>query len=142
MIKTSLGACITVWTALFSCIWKSEKVPEEWRKSTLIKLFKKGDASKCDNWRGISLLSIPGKIFSQIILRRIQAALDKHLRDEQHGFRPSRSCSDLIYVMRMMIEECNEWNQKLYLVFVDFEKAFVLNTSRVSLENPPLLRHP
>ena len=124
MIKASLGACITVWITFFACIWKSEKVPEEWRKSTLIKLFKKGDAAKCDNWRGISLLSIPGKLFSQIILRRIQTALDKHLRDEQHGFRPSRSCSDLIYVLRMMIEECNEWRQKMYLVFVDFEKAF------------------
>ena len=124
MIKTSLTVCMTVWLTLFASIWKSEKVPDDWTKSTLIKLFKKGDATKCDNWRGISLISTPGKLFAQIILRRIQTALDSHLRDEQHGFRPSRSCTDLIYVLRIMIEEFNEWRQKMYLIFVDFEKAF------------------
>ncbi|XP_065573122.1 uncharacterized protein LOC136035325 [Artemia franciscana] len=85
MIKTYLGDCITVWMTFFTCIWKSEKVLEEWRKSTLIKLFKKGDASKCDNWRRISLLSILVKLFSQTILCHIQTALDKHWRDKQHG---------------------------------------------------------
>ncbi|XP_065577531.1 uncharacterized protein LOC136038388 [Artemia franciscana] len=112
MIKASLSICMTVWLTLFASIWKSEKVPDDWTKSTLIKLFKKGDATKCDNWRGISLISTPGKLFAQIILRRIQTALDSHLREEQHGFRPSPSCTDLIYVLRMMIEESNEWRQK------------------------------
>ncbi|XP_065582594.1 uncharacterized protein LOC136041763 [Artemia franciscana] len=112
MIKASLSVCMTVWLTLFASIWTSEKVPDDWTESTLIRLFKKGDATKCENWRGISLISTPGKLFAQIILRRIQTALDSHLRDEQHGFRPSRSCTDLIYVLRMMIEESNEWRQK------------------------------
>jgi len=85
-----------VWIAFFVYIRKSEKVPEEWRKNPLIKLFKKGDALKCDNWMRSSLLSILGKLFSQIILCRIHTALDNHLRDEQHAFRPSCSCSVLV----------------------------------------------
>ncbi|XP_065581041.1 uncharacterized protein LOC136040671 [Artemia franciscana] len=116
------------------------EVPEEWRKSTLIKLFKKRDALKCDNWSGISFPSILGKLVSQIILRRIQTALDEHLRDEQHGFRPSHSCSDLVYVLCMLIEECNKCGQKMYLVFVDFKLTFD-SIHRVSVENPPALRH-
>ncbi|XP_065568853.1 uncharacterized protein LOC136032470 [Artemia franciscana] len=141
IMKASVGACITVWIIFFARIWKSEKVPEEWIKSTLIKLSKKGHASKCNSRRGISLLSIPGKLFSQIVHRRIQTALDKHLRDEQQGFRPSRSCLDFIYVLWTLTAECNEWKKKMYLVFMNFEKAFDSIHLRVAMENPPTLRH-
>ena len=128
MIKISSGACITVWIAFFACIWKSVKMPKEWRRSTIIKLFKKENALNCDNWRGVSPFFITGKLFSQIIFSYIHKALKKYLRDEKWGLPPSCSCSDLIHFLQMLIEECNEWRQKidlvLHLVFVDFKKAF------------------
>ena len=94
------NAEMLVWTPVspigktsFGTIWTTAKLPSEWHHSTLVKLFKKGDATLCNNWRGISLLSIPGKLLSHIILSRIQRHLDEYLRDEQHGFRPNRSCT-------------------------------------------------
>ena len=109
---------------LYNKVWTEEKVPEPWKKGIIIKLPKKGDLKECGNWRGINLLSVPGKIFCRIMLRRMKASLDKILREEQAGFRPGRSCTDQIFVLRTILEQTVEWNSSLYLNFVDFEKAF------------------
>ena len=138
MLKCSMDTCVTYWKDFFGTIWTTAKLPSEWRHSTLVKLFKKGDATLCNNWRGISLLSIPGKLLSHIILSRIQRHLNEYLRDEQHGFRPNRSCTDLIFTLRMLTEESCEWRNKLYMIFIDFEKAFD-SLDRQSLWK--LLRH-
>ena len=68
-------------------IWSEEKMPEEWKKSLLIKLPKKGDLSYCKNRRGIMLLNMASKVFCRVILERIKTALDGKLREEQAGFR-------------------------------------------------------
>ena len=70
------------------------------------------------------LLSSPSKIFCRIILDRIQSALDSQLRKEQAGFRQDKSCTDQIATLRIIIEQCVEWQTPLYVNFVDFEKAF------------------
>ena len=58
-------------------------IPEDWSKGIVEKLPKKGDKGKCDNWRGITLLSIPGKILCRIILKRTDKAIDSKIREEQ-----------------------------------------------------------
>ena len=99
-------------------------MPEDWKKGHLVKLPKKGDLSSCVNWRGIMLLSIPGKVLTRIMLERLKTTLDKRLRDEQAGFRQDRSCTDHVATMRIIIEQSLEWQAPLYAVFVDFQKAF------------------
>jgi predicted nucleic acid-binding protein len=60
-----------------------------------------------------------------VILARIREKIDQRLKKERAGFRKNRSCVNLINTLRIIItEESNEWNEKLYLVFIDFEKAF------------------
>ncbi|XP_068083456.1 uncharacterized protein [Anabrus simplex] len=61
---------------LISAIWEKETFPEEWNKGLLIKLPKRGDLSVCDKWRGITLLSVPSKVLSQVILDRIKVYVD------------------------------------------------------------------
>ena len=57
----------------FTDVWKNEQMVKEWSMTTLIKLYKnKGDRKICDNYRGIALLNTTSKIFSRIILNRIQ----------------------------------------------------------------------
>ena len=89
-----------------------------------MKIPKKGDLSRCGNYRGITLLSIPGKILNRIILNRIKDKVDPLLRDMQAGFRKERSCTDQIVTLRIILEQSAEWNTPLYINFVDFEKAF------------------
>jgi len=57
---------------LLEKIWKEEKIPEVWEEELIIKIPMKGDSSNCNNWRGVTLLSIPSKILTRIILNRIQ----------------------------------------------------------------------
>nr|KAG5692145.1 hypothetical protein BaRGS_020693 [Batillaria attramentaria] len=123
---------------LFRKIWEKEQIPQEWKEGHLIKLPKKGDLSSCSNYRGITLLSIPGKVFNQVLLNRVKDAVDPHLRDQQAGFRKDRSCTDQIATLRIILEQSLEWNSPLYVNFIDYEKAFD-SVDRQSLWK--LLRH-
>ena len=69
-------------------------------------------------------MSIPSKILAKIIITRIIDAVDQNLRREQAGFRKGKGCTDQIFALRNIIEQCTEWQRKLYIKFVDFEKAF------------------
>src|ERR1700729_2861994 len=85
---------------------------------------KKGDLQEYSNYRGITLLSMPGKILSRIILERLKEETKAKLREEQAGFRQNRSCIDQIATLRIIVEQSIEWNSSLYINFVDYEKAF------------------
>ena len=108
----------------YNNIWMLEEIPKDWKNGTIVKIPKKGDLADCNNWRGITLLSVPGKVCCSIILGRIRKAIDEKLREEQAGFRPGRSCTDQIFALRNVLEQCNEWQSPIILNFVDFQKAF------------------
>ena len=109
---------------LFEKIWNTESLPTEWSEGLLVKLPKKGDVTNCNNWRGIALLSNPSKVLMRIILNRIKESMDEQLREEQAGFRSNRSCIDHINTLRIIVEQSQEFISNLYLLFIDFEKAF------------------
>ena len=71
------------------------------------------------------LLSVPSKVFCRIILERLKHALDRKLHCEHAGFSKDKSCTDHIAALRIIIEQCTEWQlTPLYTNFIDFEKAF------------------
>ena len=124
MLKADPATSAKCLVELFNRVWTEEKVPEDWQKGIIIKLPKKGDLTECGNWRGINLLSVPGKVFCRVLLHRIKASIERILREEQAGFRGGRSCVDQIFVLRTLIEQSLEWNSPLYINFIDFQKAF------------------
>jgi len=71
---------------LLEKIWKEEKISEDREQGLIIKIPKRGDLSYCNNWRGVTLLSIRSKILTRIILNRIQNTVEQHLRKELAGF--------------------------------------------------------
>ena len=105
-------------------VWDSEVCPDDWKRGTIIKLPKKGNLADCNNWRGITLLSVPGKVLAMIILERIYESLDERMKEGQAGFRRGRSCGDQIFVLRNIIEQSVEWRRQLIVNFIDFKKAF------------------
>ena len=124
MIKAEDKETPVAMTEIFKKIWQGEQTPEEWKVGLIIKLPKKGDLTDCNNWRGITLLPLTCKIFSRIILKRLQATVDKNLRQEQAGFRKGKSCNEQIFILRQILEQSAEWNTTIYTNFIDFEKAF------------------
>jgi len=89
-----------VLTELFNHIWHAEEIPEEWREGIIIPLPKKGCLSNCYNWRGIALLSIPGKVFCSMLFNRLKTHVNQRLCKEQAGFRSGRSCTEQILILR------------------------------------------
>ena len=123
-LKADSKVSSTILHGLFEKIWTEEKYPNDWKEGHLVKIPKKGDLSNCNNYRGITLLSIPGKVFTRILLERIMETVDGQLRDNQAGFRKNRSCTDQIAALRIIVERSIEWNSPLLVNFIDFEKAF------------------
>lgn len=87
-------------------------------------IFKKGDKSDCKNYRGISLLSIPGKVFTKVLQRRMKSCVEGALAEEQAGFRPGRGTVDQIFTIRQITEKYTEYNRPCYFNFIDFKQAF------------------
>ncbi|CAH8549680.1 unnamed protein product [Schistosoma guineensis] len=123
-LKSDIETTTSMLYLLFKKIWEEEQVPMDWKEGHLVKIPKKGDLSKCENYRGITLLSIPGKVFNRVLLNRMKDAVDAQLRDQQAGFRKDRSCTDQIATLRIIVEQSVEWNSSLYINFIDYEKAF------------------
>ena len=102
-------------------------MPQDFKDADIVHLYKnKGDIKCCDNHRGISLLSIAGKIFARLLLNR----LFKHTDDigvvpeSQCGFRPGRGTTDMNFALHQIMEKCKYYNEDLYLLFIDLTKAF------------------
>lgn len=113
-----------VWK-MFLQMWDDERVPSDFRVSRICSLYKnKGDRSDCNSYRGISLLSTPGKIFARVLLNRLIKLSENILPETQFGFRPNRGTCEAIFSVRQLQEKSREQNRPLYLCFVDLEKAF------------------
>lgn len=113
-------------TDVFQAMWKLEAVPKEFKDTIIINLYKrKGKRQDCDNHRGISILSVAGKILARILLNRLIVHLDQGLLPEsQCGFRKDRGTTDMVFTARQLQEKCQEQNVDLYMAFVDLTKAF------------------
>lgn len=113
-------------TELFQLFWEKGELPQDFRDANIIHLYKnKGDKAQCDNHRGISLLSIAGKIFARILLNRISKhLLDDVVSESQCGFRKQRGTVDMIFAVRQLQEKCIEQHKDLHLLFIDLTKAF------------------
>lgn len=107
--------------------WQEGAVPQDMRDAKIITLYKnKGERSDCNNYRGISLLSIVGKVFTRVILIRLQKLAERVYPESQCGFRAKRSTVDMIFSLRQLQEKCREQHMPLYVAFIDLTKAFDL----------------
>ena len=106
---------------LFQLVWNKELVPQELKDASIIHVYKrKGNHQSCDNHRGISLLSIAGKILARVLLNRLMDHLEKGLLPEsQCGFRKERGTIDMVFAARQLKEKCQEQNVDLFSTYVD-----------------------
>ena len=98
-------------------------MPEEWRRSVLIPIYKnKGDAQCCGNYRGIKLMSRTMKVWERIIETRLKDRVE--ISKQQYGFAPGKRTSNAMFDLRMLIKKYREGERELHCVFVDLEKAY------------------
>ena len=76
-------------------------VPIDWRGACIVPLYKgKGDKCECSNSRDISLLSVVGKLYGRVLIKRVKAGTECTIGEEQCGFRQGRGCMDQVFVVR------------------------------------------
>jgi hypothetical protein len=104
----TLGDVAIVWlTKLFNFIFRSNKIPDEWRRTILVPIFKnKGDVQSCTNYRGIKLMSHTIKLCERIIEHRLRGVTN--IIENQFGFMTGRSTMEAIFLIRQLMERCRE----------------------------------
>ncbi|TWW67234.1 hypothetical protein D4764_02G0002750 [Takifugu flavidus] len=103
-------------TRLCNIAWTSGAVPLDWQTGVVVPLFKKGDR--------ITLLSLPGKVYSGVLERRVRRTVEPWFQEEQCGFRPGRGTVDQLDTLSRVFEGAWEFAQPVHMCFVDLEKAF------------------
>jgi len=127
MLKSSVNIILSVLTKLFNLILKAETFPTLWNIAYQIPLFKDGDSSDPNNFRGISITSCLRKIFNRTMNKRLQNKIetDKKLRDSQAAYRTDHSTVDQIFIFKALLNKYTKINNKaLFVCFVDFKKVF------------------
>ena len=87
---------------LFNTMFDEEKIPIDWARGLIVPIFKDGDKHVAENYRGITLLSVVGKLYTVILNSRLSEWCEKNgvLVDEQAGFREARSTTDQIFILK------------------------------------------
>jgi hypothetical protein len=99
-------------------------LPQQWKKSIIIPIYKKGDKTDCNNCQGISLFSTAYKSLSNILLARVALYVNKIIGNHQCGFRRNRSTMDQSFYIRQILEKKWEYNGMVHQLFIDFKKAY------------------
>ena len=110
-------------TRLYNRLLMGERMPEEWRRSVLIPIYKnKRDSQCCGNYRVIHLMSHTMKVWKRIIETRLRDRVE--ISKQQYGFMPGKGTTDAMFAIRMLMEKYREGQRELHCVFVDLEKAY------------------
>ena len=107
-------------------IWRGSEVSQQWKYAIIMVLHKKKDRTECGNYRGISLVAHAGKILLKIIARRLSEYCERVgiLSEEQSGFRPNHSTTDMMFVIRRLQELARKKRIPLHVCFIDLAKAY------------------
>ena len=108
--------------------------PGDWRKTIIVKISKEGNLTDYNNWGGICLLSIPGKILSAMILNRLKTIVNAKLREEQTGFRAARLHTEQLFTLRNIIY-VYKIPKTLFFNFIEFKKEFSYGISMEDSKN-------
>ena len=106
-------------------VWMTGEVSQEWKDAT-IKVLHKKDRTECSNYRGLSLVAHAGKVLLKIVANRLGDFCEEAgiLPEEQCSFRPQRSTTDMMFVVRRLQELGRTSNTSVEICFIDLAKAY------------------
>ena len=70
------------------------------------------------------MLSVVGKLFGRVLIKRVRAGTESAIGEEQCGFRQGRGCMDQVMALRQMCEKCLANGKDVFWGFMDLEKAY------------------
>ena len=126
LLKLCANELASPFTLLFQVSLDTGTIPQDWKKAKIVPVFKKGDKGKVENYRPISLTSIPCKLLEHIIHSSVMDHFDKFqiIDDAQHGFRQKRSCESQLITTLRDFSNCLNNKEQIDAILLDFSKAF------------------
>ena len=111
----------------FNLLFTFAKQPKIFTLNFLVSIFKKGENWDLDNYRGIAIGSSLGKVFSLILLKRLETLIETFhpISPNQVGFKKGHRTSDHVFVLNTIVNKMVKVDKKkLYVAFIDFRKAY------------------
>ncbi len=126
-IKNTQNILCPLYISLFNKILDTGVMPTDWLAGIIVPLYKsKGDIQDVNNYRGITLLSCMGKLFTSILNERLSNFSDTMniINETQAGFRHGYCTLDHIFLLKCIIDLFYRKKMKLFCLFVGYKKAF------------------
>ena len=118
------GESMVLWLErVLGLCFEESSAPRDFRDMSVVPCYKgKGDKYECNSYRGISLMSVVGKLYGRILINRVRKGTELAIGEEQCGFREGRGCVDQICVVRQLCEKYLAKGKNVYFAFLDLEK--------------------
>ena len=126
LLKNAGEYVIDFFVKFFNVLFQKGIFPEKWSEGIVLPLYKKGNVNDPNNYRGITLCDISSKMYSTIINFRLQEWVEENniTGEIQAGFKRNYSTIDHMFTLLALIQKQLSLGRKLYVAFIDFEKAF------------------
>ena len=98
-------------------IWRTQKWPQDWKRSVFIPILKKVNVKECSNYCIIALISHTSKVMLKVLQARLQQYVNRELLDVQAGFRKGKGTRDQIANIRWIIERTRFPEKHLFLLY-------------------------
>ena len=105
-------------------IWKTQQWPQDWKRSVIIPIPKKGNAKECSNYCTIALISHTSKVMLKILQVSLQQHVNQELPDVQVGFRKGRGTRDQVANICWIIKKARRLQENTHFCFIYYAKAF------------------
>jgi hypothetical protein len=130
MLKVGQGPMLQHIANLFGACIRCSKVPQTWKRSRTVFLYKKGEVTLPENWRPITITSCVYRIFMSMISEFIQQHIHKSGRRKifsasQKGFVMGiQGCMEHAVMTREIIAHAKRFKKNIFMVQIDFSNAF------------------
>ena len=135
-IRAALDFFAPFFHQTISMIWSEVSVPVAWRGGRIATLFKKGDSTIKDNYRGLLISDHLSKAFTSIIDDNVNAPYINNISAEQCGGFPNRGTDLATHVIRTSLDIAARDNLSIAVLFIDLTKAFDLVVREFALGWP------
>jgi len=125
----SVPAACSLLLVLLNILWCRHLLPKTWRTAVLKMLYKNGDARDSTNWRPISLINCVAKIYSSLVLTRIQKVFEHKGKGAstcfaQRAFKAGTGCTENLHALHVKLLEAQRQGRDIGLIFFDIKKAY------------------
>ena len=113
-------------TIIFNKSMSSGEVPSDWKIANVTPIFKKGSKSKTENYRPVSLTSVPCKLMESIIRDKVvnHLTINHLIKSSQHGFMKHKSVTTNLLEFLEKVTATVDGGNPLDIIYLDFSKAF------------------